>query len=452
MDELEKLLAERARLMTEWEGLLKRSEAGDWTKEESERDERLRSEVPALDAKIAAERKRIEDEDKKTKETFRTRAQKSAEEFRKAFSAPSGQTMQPPGALNHYQDELKAIRERSQALRGWCKGYMKATNDERSAMQRLGVDMDAPLDITPPSGDEIRARAIQQENGLRTRAAQTVTTSGGGYLIAQGFMPELEKKLAFYNNFREVVRILQTDQGNNIPWPTVDDTSNTASDRSINTATSETALTFGSVTLAAYGKSTEVLVPYELAEDTAINLEMELPDLLGERHGRKEAYDLTLGSGSSAPQGIITGATTGKTTASATAIAADEILDLEAAMDPAYRVGAVMMMHASIWTYVRKLKDSYGRYLVGDLGNGAPPSLLGYPVMFNNNMASTVATGNKTILFWNPKKFIFRTVRQRELIRDTSRFVREDQILFKIRQRYDSRLIQATSAQLLVQA
>ena len=442
MNELEKLLAERAALIAQWEPLATAGETRGLTPDESTKCDEFKGKVAAIDAKIVEEetrQKQAEDE----RRAAQTRAQKQAEEFRaaKAQNFEGRKTPSAFGIVSDYNDR-RSTRTRGLALRGWLLGE-NATEEQRAAMNDMGIRQNQTMPLLSQGERE-------------ERAAQTITTSGGGYTIMTGFVDMLEKRLLYYNPIRQIADVLQTNEGNPLSFPTVDDTSNTASDRSINTATSETAVSFGTVALSAYGKSTELLVPYELLMDTSLsNLEARLAELLAERHGRKEQSDFTTGSGSSAPQGMVTGATTGKTAASATAIAFDEILDLEQALDPAYRQGAVMMMHQNIWTYVRKLKDSYGRYLVGEYnagGMGSGYSVLGYPVVFNSAMASTVATGNKTILLCQPKKFLIRQAGGSELIRDTSRFVREDQILIKLRQRYDSKVIQANAFQLLVQA
>jgi HK97 family phage major capsid protein len=112
-------------------------------------------------------------------------------------------------------------------------------------------------------------------------------------------------------------------------------------------------------------------------------------------------------------------------------------------------------MHSKIWNAVRKLKDSQGRYLAGDfntLAAGQTPMIDGVPVVFNNYMDNAVTTGKKTILYCNPKEFTIRLAGPMELIRDESRFVREDQILIKVRQFWGSVVMQSTAFQLLVQA
>jgi hypothetical protein len=65
-----------------------------------------------------------------------------------------------------------------------------------------------------------------------------------------------------------------------------------------------------------------------------------------ERIGRGTNQHFTTGTGSSQPQGIVTGATTGVTAAGVAAITADELIDLVHSVDPAYRRSAAGEVHA----------------------------------------------------------------------------------------------------------
>lgn len=112
-----------------------------------------------------------------------------------------------------------------------------------------------------------------------------------------------------------------------------------------------------------------------------------------------ENEDLTVGNGTTAPQGIVPASTVGETVASASAITADEIKDLYYSLNYLYRNNAVWMLNDTTRALVDKLKDSQGRFLWNDsLRDGEPPTLMGKPVIINNYM-DTPAAGKKTIWF-----------------------------------------------------
>ena len=238
-----------------------------------------------------------------------------------------------------------------------------------------------------------------------------------------------------------------TDSGNPMPWPTVDDTGNTGENIAINTAAAEQALVFGQTTFNAYKQDSGlVLVPSELMEDSAFDLLGFLSRKLGERLARRKnaLFTTGAGSGSSLPQGVVVGSTLGTTAASATAIAADELIAFQHTVDPAYRRNARWMMHDNIFAAIRKLKDSQNRYLFMEApAFGIPDKLLGSPLSINQQMQSSIATGTKTILYGDFKKYKIRQVRQIRLRRLVERYADADQEGFVAWNRCDGKVLDA---------
>ena len=182
-------------------------------------------------------------------------------------------------------------------------------------------------------------------------------------------------------------------------------------------------------------------------------MESLLGSLLGERLGRIANSKLTTGSGSSDVEGIVTNSAAGKTAASATAITSDEIIDLIHSVDPAYRqsTSSAIMMNDSTLAAVRKLKDGDGNYLwsLGSYTQGVPQTVLGYPVVVNQAMAS-MTTGNKTMLFGDMSKFYVRKVGAPALYVARERFAPDFGILGFIR--FDGVLANTAAIKHLVQA
>jgi HK97 family phage major capsid protein len=135
-----------------------------------------------------------------------------------------------------------------------------------------------------------------------------------------------------------VTRELVTSGGYSLPFPTVDDTANTAAATTQGTTLTDDGsgdVVFGQKTLSAFSFATPWLrVSKELADDSVFAMEGLLGDLLGERLGRLANSQLTTGVGTTAPAGIVVGSTAGVTAASTTAFTYDEIIDLEHSVDP----------------------------------------------------------------------------------------------------------------------
>ena len=352
----------------------------------------------------------------------------------------------------------------ARAIQGWMReaNDLDATDEQRDAADQIGMRINGKgIDISLSEQRHVNGPPMWVCNDgaslTRESRAQSVgTDSAGGYLVSDGFVPELERRMLAFNGPRQVARVIRTNSGNQIEMPSLDDTGNDGADIAENAAVSEEALTFGTFTLNAYKHTSgALLIPQELLEDNEINLESEITDILGERLGRRTAAKYTTGTGSSQAQGIVTGASAGVTAAATAAIAADEIKDLIHSLDPSYRgMGSTgFMMHDSVLLAVRKLKDGDNRYLWQDsIQLGTPDRLEGYPVTINQNMESTIAATNITMLFGAFEKFIIRDVRGIRLYRLDELYRANDQTGFMAFIRTDSGVRQANAIKKLTQA
>lgn len=193
----------------------------------------------------------------------------------------------------------------------------------------------------------------------------------------------------------------------------------------------------------------------ELVEDSEFDIfnEVLAPDAAN-AFIQAENIEFTTGSGSSRPQGALTGATLGKTAASATAITFDEIIDLHGSVDEFYRndPSCGWMMNDLTATLIRKIKDSTGQYLWQPaLVAGNPPTILGKPVWINRNMP-TVATTNKTILFGAFNRFVIADYTLVIMQRLNELFAATGQIGFRWAKRFDSNVVDSAALKYLQQA
>ncbi len=341
-------------------------------------------------------------------------------------------------------NDRRANRNRDMALRGWAlQPTGLCTADHVRAANEIGFNLN----------NKVLNLRLNEIPGKETRA-QSTSGSAGGYLIPTDLIRSLETALAYTCPIRQFAQVLRTASGNPIDIPTVDDTSNSGELVAENVAYTTLDVTFSKVTLNAYKFTSKlVLASLELLQDSAINVGEILGNLLGERIGRSQLGFFTTGTGSSQPQGAVTGSAAGVTSASATAIAVDDLLGLVHSVDRAYRDAGAFMMHDSILLAVRKLKDSTNQpiftqsYIVGE-----PDRLFGYPVVINNSMASTVATTNKTVLFGDWSKFIIRDALDIQLVRSDERYMEYGQSAFVALARSDSKVTLSGAIKRLTQA
>ncbi len=294
------------------------------------------------------------------------------------------------------------------------------------------------------------------------RALQTDTGAAGGYTVPEGFWAKVTETLKHFGGVRNVAEIVNTTTGAALPWPTNDDTSNTGAILEEGSALSEQDVTFGQKNLSAFTATSKLIrANIALLQDTGFDLEGFLARKLGQRIGRIQNTRLTTGTGSSQPQGLITGATTGKTTAGATAITYNEIIDLIHSVDAAYRAGGncKFMLHDLILAYVRKIRDDSGGSGLGrpiwepSVQAGVPDLLLGYPYQINNDMASTVATTNKTMAFGDfMAGYACRVVAGGSMRRLEERYAEYLEVGFFGYERFDGLVQDSSAYKLLVQA
>lgn len=292
---------------------------------------------------------------------------------------------------------------------------------------------------------------MSQLRAPELKAAQAVGTgAAGGFLVPQGFAGEIERALKSFGGVRAAARLFPTSQGNDIPWPTYDDTANVGELLAENTAAAAQDVTFGQITLKAYKYSSKVvLVALELLQDSAFDINALLADILAERIGRITNTHFTTGDNTAKPQGIVTAAGSGKVgaTGQTTSITYDDVVDLEHSVDPAYRIqpGTGWMFADSTLKALKKLKDSQNRPLwLPGLAVREPDTILSYPYTVNQDVA-VMAASAKSIIFGNFKKYIVRDVMDITLLRLVERYAEFGQVGFIAFSRHDGRAVQAAA-------
>ena len=367
------------------------------------------------------------------------------------------------GAASDDPDAPATEEHRALAFQGWMRQQSgeDLTEQQEQACQRTGLNPSRrflDLNIGDTSLALRSARLFRdshpsmvEDNLARAqqRDLSAVTGSTGGYTVPEGFVNQLEINLLTFGGMMQVADVMRTASGNDLPWPTADDTSNTGVQLSESTSIgSSVDPSIGQIVFKAFKFSSKLIkIPSELMEDSAFNMAAVVGQMLGERLGRITNTKMTTGGGGATPRGLITAATQGKSAASATAIAADELLDLFHSVDPAYRIGARFMMHDSILLAIRKLKDGQGQYLwVSGIALGQADRLLGQPITINQDMASTVEALAKTIAFGQMSKYKIRQVRQIRLRRLVERYADTDQEGFVAFLRQDGDLLDAGTA------
>ncbi len=279
---------------------------------------------------------------------------------------------------------------------------------------------------------------------------QQATTPGtaGGYTIPEGFRTDIEVALKAFGGMRATSRIIVTDSGNNLPWPTNNDTANKAVIVGENTLIVDQDMTFGQVVFVAYKYSSKfVKVSLELLQDERVGLQSLIAEQLAMRIFRGTNEHFTTGDNTGKPQGIVTASVQGHVGAAGqtTSVIYEDLVDLEHSVDPAYRTapGAGFMMHDTTLRALKKLKDQDGRPLwLPGIAVREPDTILGYTYTINQDMP-VMAANAKSILFGNLALYVIRDVADIMLVRLDERFAELGQVAFVTLSRHDGRMLDA---------
>lgn len=454
----QELYDEKGQLAREIQELAKLGdeEGRTWTAEDQEKWEKLNGSYDALS-------KRLEREERK-EELAAEHAKKVLAEERRQFQEKASET--PEAKISR---ELRSLSRdeyghlHAHALQAWCRSGEGMTDEHRRGCRLFGLnpqqkEISIKLRVGGVPYDAIR-RYFQP--GLWEHR-MTLTATEGGELVPEGFIAELERALLAFGGVRQVARVLRTASGNDLPWPTVDDTSNSGAliaeateDAVLDVATSE-------VVFQAFKYTSKIVkVSAELLSDSAINLAAELGSILGERIARAVEAHLTTGTGSSQPKGIVTCSGEGVEAAATTAFTAEEIMDLYHSVDVAYRRSGRLffMMHDNVVLAVRKMRERTdttpdgGNFLwQPGLQAGQPDRLLGVPIVVNNSMASSIAASAKVMVFGDGAKYIIRDVAEIRMRRLQERYAEYDQEAFIGYSRHDGDSIQTAALKHMIMA
>lgn len=306
------------------------------------------------------------------------------------------------------------------------------------------------LDFFAPSEQEREKKAtitLALRSTREIKAAQGVgTAGGGGAIVAPSFSNRLEKALLFFSGMMQNSEVVTTESGVDLPWPTVNDTTQLGAILAENATITAQDVAFSSVTLKAYKYTSKLIaVSWELLQDAAFDVEGLVADLAGERLGRILNNHFTVGTGTAQPNGAVTAATAGKVGIAGQTLTViyDDLIDLIHSVDVAYRIGSKFQLADSSLKVIRKIKDSQGRPLwEPSVQAGVPDTILGYPVIVNNDVPA-MAVSAKSILFGDHSKYKIRRVRDVTMVRLNERYADNLQTGFFAYARFDGNLINA---------
>lgn len=329
-----------------------------------------------------------------------------------------------------------------------------------------------PARTTVSDPDAVLERAFEaylrtgqsNQDIVELRAQSEGSSAGGGYLVPPGFRMLLVERLKAYGGLAMQAQEIQTDSGQSLEWPTVDDTSNVGEIVAEGgTFAAGADITFGTKTLGAYryaaggASNLPLKVSYELLQDSAFDVQAYLARAMGTRLGRIQATHWVTGTGTSQPQGITTPTTVFTTIASTTTPVYAELVKTVHALDPLYRMNAKWLMNDATLSLIRQMVDSNARplWLPQEMSGMAEPmpggTLLGYPVVIDQAMPSIAASGSTKFLLFGDlaETYVVRRVKDIQMVVLNELYAANGQVGFMAWARADGTVQNANSSVIL---
>jgi len=266
----------------------------------------------------------------------------------------------------------------------------------------------------------------RNELSLDVKDLSTVVAEDGGYLVLPEYESEMDEILLETSPMRQVANIRQIGarelilpvnrKGTTVAW--IGETGTRAATQTPDISQEK----FTAQEIYAYPLATLAML-----EDANFDVEGFLQDEVTEAFAIEESTRFVLGDGNGKPLGFLHSSITKTASTSYAANAnwgqiaylptgasgafasapngADVLIDTVYDIKPAFRNNGAWMMARRTLAAVRKLKDSYGDYLVRDsiTESGLMPMLLGYPVVEAEDMPA-IAANSFSIAFADWKK------------------------------------------------
>lgn len=369
-----------------------------------EADERAWSQMHEEEKQLDSQIRQIEQSDDILKN--RDKAGEERDKLRSDFKKKSRQ-VDPSKPLTAEERNL-AIG--GALVRFLCGATAGLSTQTREVMQRA---KEQKLFRQGAKGLDVRLGMTPAETRAKQRALAFGAHAGNvGVTGPEGFISVLEQNMLTHGPMLQVATIMYTDSGRNMQAPFVDDTSNEGDIVAESASVSaEADPTFGELVWGAFKmRSRKVIYSSEAAEDSVFDLPNVIAGLLGERLGRGMNRFMTTGTGSGQHQGVTVGSTVGRTAASATTFVADDLIDLEHSVDPAYRTNGSYMMHDTVLAFVRKLKYAGTGEYIFRFDQGSNGTINGRQVQINNHMATAFTTAQRLVVFGDFSKYVARIV------------------------------------------
>jgi len=241
------------------------------------------------------------------------------------------------------------------------------------------------------------------------RSMTTTVAGAGGNIVDSTMFDRIWEKLEEESMvIRAGATVINTSGGEDLLVPKV--TTNPAGAIIAESAAiTASQAVLAQVTLQAFKYAALTQVSQELLADSMFNVASFVSNIGGQAVTRALGADITNGSGTSKPKGIMQAATSFGSSATATTITAANLIEVWATMPTPYKNSdTAWIMSPEAVKLIRSLVDSNGQYIwQPGLQAGTPANLLGYPVWIDGNV-DAATSGKRAVGFFHMPSYAVR--------------------------------------------
>jgi HK97 family phage major capsid protein len=246
---------------------------------------------------------------------------------------------------------------------------------------------------------------LNDPSGMAARAAMSLTSANGGYLVPFTLDPTIILTNAgSANPYRQVANMKTTTTND---WNGVTSAGVTAEWTAENTEAADASPTVGQLKITPAKADAYLFGSVEILSDSDFG--QQLPELLADAKDRIEETGFAIGTGSTQPKGIIPAGTSQNRAGTAAAgPAAQDVYALMAALPARFRGPRANNVWAANLLTINALRNipkftGATESIVND--NGPVPTMLGKPFLESTSILGTFTTGNKVLAFLDARQF-----------------------------------------------
>lgn len=340
--------------------------------------------------------------------------------------------------MSYDMDELKAavhrgLDEMTQATLAKFADFDRVLLKEKAEREALELKINR-MGLSAGGTGSVDTRALRSEmealgafiaKGDSTKLIEMKAMSvgndpNGGYLVLPALSNSMATKIFDQSPMKRLARVETIDSGDS--WEEVIDKDEPDAEWVAETQSrSETDTPeVGKHVVSLHEIHASPKVTQKLLDTSQYNVGAWLEGKVADKFGRTEGVSYISGNGVGKPFGLLSGTpvitgdatrawgtlqyvATGVSGDFAASAKGDKLKDVLYSLRAPYRKGASWLMNSNTASAIDKFKDGQNNYIWNTgMTAGAPPSLLGYPVEFDENMPD-VSAGTFPIAFGNFK-------------------------------------------------